>query len=357
MQLPQANQTESRPDSTVRITAGSTNHPSGSSTTCALRTGSKVVRQELTHRMAISILDPYRLRQFVAVAERLNITHAAAQLHLTQQAVSSTLKTLERDLGTTLFERSGRTIALTSAGKILLKGAKPLLHASAALAMKTSASVHDTREDLLIGHTPTITPEEVFDLITPLRNFHPKAGITARQLLPGEMSSAIRSGAIDVGLQRDFSSPEGLTRSTISYTPLRVALSSSHRHAGRSSIPLLELAEDTIILPSTPEPDSYSEYLLAVCRMAGFEPSTNVSPIQGMPLTAGLTDLNQFAFVTAAPGSLNRGLTTVLSLESTPMAPIQALWLPHTSSNLQEALFRDSLAYRTISDAVQQLTN
>lgn len=45
------------------------------------------------------MLDPHRLRQFVAVAKHLNITHAAAELELTQQAVSSTIKTIERDLG------------------------------------------------------------------------------------------------------------------------------------------------------------------------------------------------------------------------------------------------------------------
>ena len=54
-----------------------------------------------------------QLRTFVAVAEELNFTRAAARLHLAQQAVSKTVRQLERELGVELLERTTREVRLT----------------------------------------------------------------------------------------------------------------------------------------------------------------------------------------------------------------------------------------------------
>lgn len=288
--------------------------------------------------MHSSILDPYRLRQFVAVAEQLNITRAAADLHLTQQAVSITIKNLERDLGTTLFERSRRSISLTPSGITLLRGAKPLLEASAALAKRTRAAVHGARQHVTIGLTSAVTPDEVFELTAPLRRTYPEAGITARQLLPDEVPAALRSGAIDVGLRRDVSILPDLATATIAYTPLQVAVSASHRHATRSSVALHELAHDTLILPSPPEVTSYADFLISLCRMNGFEPRTTVSRVQGISPSTIAIDSHQFTFVTAPPGLINRGMTVILPLDNGLKAAVQAVWRHHESSDLLQLL-------------------
>ncbi|MFA5712175.1 LysR family transcriptional regulator, partial [Mycolicibacterium sp.] len=58
-------------------------------------------------------MDLRRLHQFVTVAEAGSFTRAAAQLHLSQQALSSSVRQLESDLGAPLFDRDGRRITLT----------------------------------------------------------------------------------------------------------------------------------------------------------------------------------------------------------------------------------------------------
>ena len=72
-------------------------------------------------------LDVTTLRSFVAVAESGGVTRAAGFLHLTQSAVSMQLKRLEELLGLDLFDRSGRSIALTASGEQLLVYARRMV--------------------------------------------------------------------------------------------------------------------------------------------------------------------------------------------------------------------------------------
>lgn len=72
-------------------------------------------------------LDMTALRSFVAVAESGGVTRAAGFLNLTQSAVSMQLKRLEESLDLGLFDRTGRTIALTDAGEQLLSYARRML--------------------------------------------------------------------------------------------------------------------------------------------------------------------------------------------------------------------------------------
>lgn len=68
-----------------------------------------------------------QLRVFVAVAERQHMTRAAADLNLSQSAVSATIAALEAEHGVWLFDRVGRNIRLTAGGLCLLDEARALL--------------------------------------------------------------------------------------------------------------------------------------------------------------------------------------------------------------------------------------
>ncbi|WP_404474481.1 LysR family transcriptional regulator [Vreelandella venusta] len=72
-------------------------------------------------------MDTQSLQAFLAVAEAQSFSRAAEQLHLTQPAVSKRIATLEDLLGTRLFDRIGRRIALTEAGNLLLPRAQRIL--------------------------------------------------------------------------------------------------------------------------------------------------------------------------------------------------------------------------------------
>src|SRR3954471_3911764 len=77
-------------------------------------------------------MDLRQLEAFVAASEEGGITRAADRLHIVQSAISASLRRLEAELGTPLFERRARGVALTDAGRALLPHARHVLAASAA---------------------------------------------------------------------------------------------------------------------------------------------------------------------------------------------------------------------------------
>ena len=83
------------------------------------------------------ILDSRRLLAFATLAQIGSFTLAAKELHLTQSAVSHAIKALEDELGLRLFERRGRRVGLTPAGRQLLIRAQRIL-----------AEMQDARADL-----------------------------------------------------------------------------------------------------------------------------------------------------------------------------------------------------------------
>ena len=74
-------------------------------------------------------LDPRLLRAFLAVAEELHFTRAAARLYVAQQALSRDVRRLERELGAELFVRTTRQVTLTADGERLLPYARRVLEA------------------------------------------------------------------------------------------------------------------------------------------------------------------------------------------------------------------------------------
>lgn len=72
-------------------------------------------------------MDTHSLSAFIAIAETGSFSVAAEQLHLTQPAVSKRIAVLEQTLNTKLFDRIGRTISLTEAGKVLLPKAYQII--------------------------------------------------------------------------------------------------------------------------------------------------------------------------------------------------------------------------------------
>ncbi len=74
------------------------------------------------------MIDTQKIGTFLCVAESLNISKAARQLHLSQPTVSHQIKLLEQSLGVDLFIRSNTGLQLTEASRLMLPWACRFLH-------------------------------------------------------------------------------------------------------------------------------------------------------------------------------------------------------------------------------------
>jgi DNA-binding transcriptional LysR family regulator len=189
-------------------------------------------------------LDLRLLRHFVAVAEELHFTRAAARLYLAQQALSRDIARLERQLGVRLFTRTTRRVALTPDGERLLARARELL----ALHDQTLQELHgpDGRRALLVdllaeGHTPTRVLQAARQQVPQaelVARFHGGFGAALEQLLADRLDVAF-------GRSQDLGRPfptERLVRQPIRLEPLALLLPAAHPLAALDAVPLAALA-------------------------------------------------------------------------------------------------------------------
>jgi DNA-binding transcriptional LysR family regulator len=131
-----------------------------------------------------------QLDHFLAVAEEGHFTRAASRVHLTQSSLSSSIRALERELGSDLFVRSTRRVALTEAGRALLPAAQRAV-AAAEDGRDAVAGVRGlVRGQLAIGsiQTQTVGPVNIPALLARYHRRHP--GVTVRLQHAGVPCSA-----------------------------------------------------------------------------------------------------------------------------------------------------------------------
>lgn len=284
-------------------------------------------------------LDSRRLQQFLCVAEYSGFSRAAEQLHLSQQALSASVAKLESQLGVTLFDRTGRQVRLTPAGQTLRDGASVLLSAAQVLARQVRDAAAAQRRPFIVAHTPAITAEEVHGLLEPVRRGMPDVSVTAIQMFPKDLETAVLAGTVDLALRRGTTVPGTLAAAVIAYHPLCIAVTRDHRLAGHRAVAIRDLRDERIVVWAPPGTSFYTDFILSTCRRAGFEPTLVVNRIQGTtPATAALDYPDAVAFVTATPGPALGGAVRIVSIDEPPLAPVQAVWLPHTRSAIRDLL-------------------
>ncbi|SIS00357.1 LysR family transcriptional regulator [Williamsia sterculiae] len=285
-----------------------------------------------------------RLAHFVAVADAGGMTQAASELLLTQQAVSSSIRQLERELGVDLFHRSGRRLELTRAGRELREGSTTLLSAARRLVETTVGASRNAPRTYRVGHTPAITSDEVFLLLEPIREAMSDTPIEVHETFPSDLTLSLLDARLDLGLRRGVVPPTQLAGTVISHDTLNAAVVSDHPLAGHGSVPMSDLARFPLMVWAPPGASFYTDHLTSVCRRAGFEPTVRVSRTQGTTPATAVVGSDCFAFVTQAPGTALGGRVTIMPIDDAPSSPVQAIWLPHTVSRPREVLIGEGAA-------------
>src|SRR5262245_57041311 len=142
-----------------------------------------------------------QLEAFVAIVRRGGVTRAAGALHLSQPAISRRLHLLEHELGVPLFERIGRTFALTAAGRTFLPHAQAVL-ATMRDALDAAAALSDaTRGSVTLALVGTLASSHLTRSLQRFHERHPQIDLRLRTALSAEVSELVRSGDASLGLR------------------------------------------------------------------------------------------------------------------------------------------------------------
>jgi DNA-binding transcriptional LysR family regulator len=213
-----------------------------------------------------------QLEYLVAVADEGGFTRAAAKLHVAQPGVSAQIKQLEHELGQPLFDRSGRGVTLTSAGRAVLPYARAALDAVAGARVAVQELTGLLRGRVAIG---TVTsPGADLNLPGLLAGFHkahPGVEITLGEDTSDRLLRGLLDGRYDLafaGLAGD--PPEGVGTQTVVEETLVAAVAPLDPLARTSSVPVSALAGRPLI--ALPHGTGLRAAVDAACATAGFRP-------------------------------------------------------------------------------------
>lgn len=266
------------------------------------------------------MFDFRQLRYFVAVAEELSFTRAAQRLHISQPPLSQQIQALEQDLGTRLFDRDRRNVALTEPGRILLEQARQIL----AQAEEARAHVSDAAAGfsgvLRLAYTISVTFHRALpQTLLRFRQYVPKVRMHLHEMYSEPQFTALRTDQIDVGFVRDEPRHESDARAlridVIDYEALVLAVPCGHRLAGQDSVQFSELANEVFVSQPRELAATLYDRLVQLAAKAGFHPSIGQQAQQINGLLALVAAGIGLALVPASMRAVQLGGVSYVSLE------------------------------------------
>jgi DNA-binding transcriptional LysR family regulator len=263
------------------------------------------------------MLNLSRLNVLREVVARGSFSAAADALSYSQSAVSQAIATLEGEVGTGLIERDRRGVRPTAAGAALLGHTEGILARMEAAEAEIEAIAGGRGGQLRIASFPTAGGTLMPQAIAALRASHPGVEVTLAEGEPEEIAPRLRAGEFDLALLFEFEGVgerlgAGMRRFELLEDPLRLALPSKHRLAGRKRLRLANLGEEPWIQTSVSSP--CARHVVRSCHAAGFEPrvsfeSDDYQTVQGLVAAGvGVALIPQLALSTVRADIEVRGL-------------------------------------------------
>jgi DNA-binding transcriptional LysR family regulator len=212
------------------------------------------------------------LKYFVAVAGELHFGRAAKKLHMAQPPLSQQIKNLEDELGVKLFDRSRRAIQMTDAGIYFLKEARQLLlHAEQAAETARRIS-HGQAGRLTVAFVGSVIHTFLPEGLRLFRERFPDVELILQELNTAEQTQSLHARRIDIGfLYLDAQDPL-LASQQLTRAPLMVVLPERHALAGRKSVRIRELAQESFIANTRSSEPVVRDAFISLCHSAGFSP-------------------------------------------------------------------------------------
>jgi LysR family cyn operon transcriptional activator len=263
------------------------------------------------------------LRYFDAVAETLNFTRAAERLHVTQSTLSHQIKQLETELGTPLFDRSGKQVRMTEAGEVLRSHMTPALAQIDLGLQALRAPGEAITGSLRLGTTPSFNTRMVPQCVATLLNHYASIQVVVEELAAGTILKRLRAGHLDMAV----SYPPGdgdLWFEPLYNEELRLVVRIDHPLARRRRVRMVELHNvRMVLLPST----FVTRKLLDDCfQAAGAKPLIAAQMNSVAPMIELIRQTDLAGIITETAVSQSADLRVIPLEDPTPIRTPGLLW-------------------------------
>jgi LysR family hydrogen peroxide-inducible transcriptional activator len=215
-------------------------------------------------------MEVHQLRYVCAIAETGSFSRAAEHCHVAQPSLSQQVLKLEADLGAKLFDRLGRSIRLTEAGRAFLPYARSILDQMEAARANVEDKRTDVRGSVAVGFIPTIAPYLMPACAGAFAKKYPEARLRIVEETTPVLVEALRTLAIDVAV---LALP--LRHKEFEMFPLRservfAVLPEDHPRAAAKSLALKDLRGEPFVMLR--DGHCFRGLSVAVCARARVRP-------------------------------------------------------------------------------------
>lgn len=266
------------------------------------------------------------LRHFVALAEEGHFGRAAERVFVVQQALSSSIRNLEEEVGVPLVARTTRRVELTPAGAAFLVGARATLSQAERSVELARRAARGEVGRLAVGFVSGLAFGGLPDIVRAFREQFPGVAVELQELNAQEQEAALRAGTIDLGLMLLPVRDPGLDWSALWHQPLVAALPAGHPLARRRRLKIGDLAgEDFVFFPRQVRA-TYFDQVMRWCAGAGYTPRIVQEAIEVPTLlslvAAGIGVFLPIRFFqrVSLPGVVYR------ELQDSPTVEVAAVW-------------------------------
>ncbi|WP_332750033.1 LysR family transcriptional regulator [Hydrogenophaga sp.] len=223
-------------------------------------------------------MDITRLRALRELSIRQTMAAAAEALSLTPSAISQQIAQLEEELGVQLTERRGRGVRLTPAGELLVIHAERMMTVLDEAKSDIAEIKKEIAGELRVAAFPSIGAALLPHAVKALRARYPHLAIVLDEMEPADGLAALGSWQVDVALIDNLSLLLPGKQHSVEQVPLTedllcVIVPADHALAMRPSLSISDLKTEGWALDSTSS--TYGDFVLNLCRRAGYEPILN----------------------------------------------------------------------------------
>lgn len=281
-----------------------------------------------------------QLEAFVVLASELHFGRAADRLHMAPPSLSDLIHRLEIELGTPLFVRTTRRVAITPAGAEFLPRATSILEELKAARSAVRQVAGGESGTVRLGITPPVGPVLAPYLIEVFAVEMTKVKIELHRMWLPSLISALTSGDVDVGITCGiFPAPTGITTKVFCAERLLVGLRPGHRLAGSEAVELAQLKDEVLGMPPEALFPAWAISQRQALEGAGVTP--NVVELRDTDLSAvrwlEQADVDWILLISSL--AVEHGRTVVRPVVPLQFVPFSILWNPRNAHNSAIAPF------------------